>query len=83
LESAYRGVRIGNYRLDLMVADLVGVEIKSVDDVRPVHVAQMLTYLRASGKQVGLVINFNVACLRHGVKRVIVGDPRNSARLMP
>jgi GxxExxY protein len=70
----YRGVRVGDYRLDVMVADQVAVEIKSAESIRPVHVAQMLTYLRASGKQVGLIINFNVAQLTHGVRRVILGE---------
>jgi GxxExxY protein len=58
-----------------MVADLVAVEIKSVEAIRPVFVAQMLTYLRATGRQTGLILNFNVACLRHGVRRVMLRDP--------
>ena len=66
----YRGQYVGDYRLDFMVADLVPVEIKSVDAIRSVFVAQMLTYLRACGRDAGLIINFNVPFLREGVRRV-------------
>ena len=72
----YRGVCVGDYRLDLVVSDLVVVEIKSAESIRPVFVAQMLTYLRASGKQTGLILNFNEACLTHGVRRVTLREPR-------
>jgi GxxExxY protein len=70
----YRGHCIGDYRLDFMVADLVAVEIKSVEAIRPVFVAQMLTYLRATERHTGLILNFNVDCLRNGVRRVMLRD---------
>ena len=70
----YRGHCVGDYRLDFVVAGLVAVEIKSVEAIRPVFVAQMLTYLRATGRQTGLILNFNVDCLRNGVRRVVLGD---------
>jgi GxxExxY protein len=73
----YRGHYIGDYRLDLMVDDAVAVEIKSIDSIRPVHVAQMLTYLRASAKQTGLIINFNEAYLKNGIRRVILRAPHH------
>lgn len=73
----YRGHCIGDYRLDLMVADTVAVEIKSVDAIRPVHVAQMLTYLRASRKQTGLIINFNEPYLKNGIRRVVLRSPQH------
>ena len=70
LESAYK-LEAG-YRVDLM-ADGVGVaEVKSVDALAPVHEAQLLTYLRLSGRRLGFLINFNVVLLKQGVKRMIL-----------
>jgi GxxExxY protein len=66
----YRGQCVSDYRLDFLIADLVPVEIKSVEAIRPVFVAQMLTYLRACGRDAGLIINFNVPSLREGIRRV-------------
>jgi GxxExxY protein len=67
----YRGVRIDRgYRLDLLVDGAVIVEIKAVDNLCSVQDAQLLTYLRLSGITLGLLINFNVGVLRHGVRRV-------------
>jgi GxxExxY protein len=59
------------YRVDLIVEDVVIVEIKAVENILPVHEAQLLSYLKLSGARVGLLINFNVAHLRHGVRRRI------------
>src|SRR6185312_1433712 len=57
----YKGLKLNcSYRLDLLVEDAVIVEIKALDTVLPVHSAQVLTYLKATGKPVGLLINFNV-----------------------
>ena len=61
------------YRIDLLVEDLVIVEIKCVDAINPVHEAQLLSYIRLSGKNVGLLINFHVAHLRDGIKRMVDG----------
>jgi len=73
LPLIYEGVPINaGYRLDLRVADLVIVEIKAVDKLLPVHRAQLLSYLRASGLPVGLLINFNVVRLADGIKRLIL-----------
>ena len=60
-------------RLDLIVENLVVVEVKSVARVLPIHRAQLLTYLRLTKHTVGLLINFNVELLRHGVRRVLNG----------
>jgi GxxExxY protein len=57
------------YRLDVVVEELVVVELKSIEQVLPIHHAQLLTYLRLSGKKVGLLINFNVAVLKNGIVR--------------
>src|SRR5229473_6628632 len=61
------------YRIDLRVENLVMVEIKCVEAIHPVHEAQLLSYLRLSGKNVGLLINFHVARLKDGIKRMVDG----------
>jgi GxxExxY protein len=66
------------YRADLIVEGVVLVELKSVEVILAVHKAQLLSYLRLSGKQVGLLINFNVEHLRDGIKRVINSRPKFS-----
>ena len=68
----YKGREIGEYRLDFLVEDAVVVEIKSVDRYDPVFEAQVLTYLRGTGKKVGLLINFNSRFLVSGVKRFVL-----------
>ena len=65
----YKGRIIGAYRIDLVVADAVIVELKSVERFDLVFESQILTYLRVTGKHVGLLINFNSALLRNGIKR--------------
>ena len=67
---SYRGRAVGEYRLDLLIEDAVIVEVKSVGRFEPVHVAQVLTYLKATSKRLGLIINFNVAVLKDGIRRV-------------
>ena len=67
----YKGAWIGDYRVDVIVDNTVIVEIKSVERADPLFEAQVLAYLRASGKPVGLLINFNSQLLRHGVRRFI------------
>jgi GxxExxY protein len=59
-------------RLDVVVEELVVVELKSIEQVLPIHHAQLLTYLRLSGKKVGLLINFNVAVLKNGIVRRVL-----------
>ena len=65
----YKGRNLGQYRLDLLVDEQVIVEIKSVERFDSVFEAQVLTYLRVTGKRIGLLINFNSRLLRDGVKR--------------
>ena len=73
LPVVYRDMRLERgFRADLIVDDRVLVELKAVDRILPVHKAQTLTYLRLSGCPVGLLMNFNVALLRHGLHRVIL-----------
>jgi len=68
----YKGQPIGEYRIDLMVEDAVIVEIKSVERQDPVFEAQLLTYLKITGKKVGLLMNFNSRLLKNGIKRIIL-----------
>jgi len=73
LPVTYKGVATsGKYRIDLIVADEVLVELKSVERILGVHEAQLLTYLKLTGKRVGLRINFNVAVLQRGVLRRVL-----------
>lgn len=61
------------FRADLIVQGLVLVELKSVEEIAPVHRKQLLTYLRLTGHRVGLLINFNVALIKDGIVRVVNG----------
>ncbi len=61
-----------DYRVDLIINDQVVVELKAVETVHPIHEAQLMTYLRLSGKKVGLLINFNVRLLRDGITRRVM-----------
>jgi GxxExxY protein len=69
---SYRGEWIGDYTIDLIVEDVVILEIKSVERRDPLFEAQVIAYLKASGKHVGLLINFNSHLLSHGIRRLIV-----------
>jgi GxxExxY protein len=74
LPVVYEGEKLDlGYRIDLLVENLVIVEIKCVEAIHPVHEAQLLSYLRLSGKNVGLLINFSVARLKDGIKRMVDG----------
>ena len=74
LPVVYQGVKLDlGYRIDLLVEDLVIVELKAVDAISPVHQAQLLSYLKLSGKSLGLLINFNVLHLKDGIRRFVNG----------
>ena len=69
----YKGHLVGDdLRLDLLVQDSLIVELKSVEQLTPVHDAQLLTYLKLTSKRTGLLINFNVRLLRDGLKRLVL-----------
>lgn len=68
----YKGHLISEHRPDLVVADQVIVEVKSIERLHPVHMAQMITYLRVCHLRVGLLLNFNSAVLKHGIRRVML-----------
>lgn len=69
----YESVKLDvGYRVDLIIEDSIVVEIKSVDSLGNVHMAQILTYLKLSGCKLGLLVNFNVYHLKEGIKRVVL-----------
>ena len=75
LPVVYDGLKLDSaFRIDLLVENLVVVELKCVETLRPIHKAQLLTYLKLDKKPLGLLINFNVPTLTRGVKRVACGD---------
>jgi GxxExxY protein len=68
----YDGITLeAGFRLDLLVNDRVVVEIKAAERLMPVHAAQLLSYLKLTGRKLGLLLNFNVTHMRDGVKRVV------------
>ena len=72
LPLEYKGVRLDcGYRLDLLVAGLVVIEVKSVAALAPIHEAQLLTYLKLTGVKIGLLMNFNVVVLKDGIRRLV------------
>jgi GxxExxY protein len=71
LPVRFKGVLIGHHHPDFIVEDAIVVELKVVHALEPVHTAQVLTYLRVTRLQVGLLINFNVDALKFGIKRVV------------
>ena len=73
LPIAYEGTNLdAGYRLDLLVANRIIVEVKAVEKILPVHEAQILTYLKLSGHRIGLLLNFNVPLFKHGLKRFVL-----------
>ena len=68
---AYKGRSLPRVQLDLLVEDELVVELKAVERLSPIHVAQVISYLKAGAFQLGLLINFNVPTLRQGIRRVI------------
>jgi GxxExxY protein len=73
LPVAYKRIRLNcGYFMDIVVEDQVVLELKSVEHVLPVHEAQLLTYLKLSGKRVGLILNFNVELMKDGIRRRVL-----------
>ena len=68
----YKGEMVGEGRMDILVKDELIVELKTVDCLAPIHVAQSLSYLKATKRSLGLLINFNVPVLKDGIKRVVL-----------
>jgi len=84
LPVRYKEVQLDcGYRLDFVVEGVLILELKAVTELHPIHEAQLLTYLKLDKKPLGLLINFNVPALKHGVKRAACGDlfrPENGGR---
>ncbi|MDX6767224.1 MAG: GxxExxY protein [Candidatus Methylacidiphilales bacterium] len=83
LPVAYKGLELdAGYRIDILVEGQIIVELKSVEQLLPVHQAQMISYLKLSGLSLGFLINFNVPLLKQGFKRVVLGasDIKNTSR---
>jgi GxxExxY protein len=73
LPLVYKEIHLDQgYRIDLLVEEQIIVELKVVEQFTPVHEAQVLSYLKFSGCQIGLLINFNVKLLKHGIRRFIM-----------
>jgi GxxExxY protein len=69
----YDGVKLHEtLRLDVLVENQVICEIKDVDEIAPIHQAQLLTYLKLAHKRLGFLINFNVPLIKHGIKRIVL-----------
>src|SRR5262245_506540 len=80
LPLEFEGVRIEvGYRIDMRIDQLVLVENKTVEKILPIHLAQLLTYLKVSGLSLGLIINWNVILLRDGIQRVVRNHPEELA----
>jgi GxxExxY protein len=78
LPVMYKGNRLEcAYRVDLVVEQRVAVELKAVEQLQPIHEAQLLTYLRLGGWKLGLLLNFHAGLMRHGIRRLVLGldDP--------
>ena len=72
LPIIYDGIKLdAGYQLDVLVEDAVILELKSVENLMPIHEAQLLTYLKLANKKLGLLINFNVTMLKNGIKRKV------------
>jgi GxxExxY protein len=74
LPVVYEGIKVeAGYRIDLLADDQIIVELKAVEAIHPIHKAQLLSYLRLSGKKLGLIINFHVLHLKDGITRMVNG----------
>ncbi len=72
IDVSYKSIIVGKYRIDFLVDDVIVVELKAVSALSDVHLSQMLSYLAATGKKVGLIINFTQPRLVDGIKRVVL-----------
>jgi GxxExxY protein len=80
----FEGVKMNcGYRIDILVEDEIVIEIKSVDMLTDVHIAQTLTYMKLGNYRLGLLINFNVVLLKNGIKRLIINPRKINQSLSP
>lgn len=74
LPVIYKGINLDlGFRIDLLIENKVIIEIKSVEELHDVHLAQTITYLKLSGCKLGLLVNFNVPLIKQGIRRVVNG----------
>jgi len=71
----YKGRAVGSGIMDILIGGGLVVELKAVETIAPIHMAQLLSYLKATKHPAGLLINFNVVVLREGIKRVVLSNP--------
>jgi GxxExxY protein len=71
---SYKGHEVGEGRIDLLVGGMLIAELKAVEELAPIHSAQVISYLKMTGYQLGLLINFNVPVLKDGIKRIILSE---------
>jgi GxxExxY protein len=84
LPISYKGIKLDcGYKMDLVVEDTVVLELKTVEHLLPIHSAQLLTYLKLSGKKIGLLPNFNEPVLTKGVKRLVNHFREDTLTRMP
>ena len=75
LPIKYKGLEFNEgFRLDILVEDLVIVEVKAVQSISPIHQAQLLSYLKLSGRRIGLLLNFHETSLKRGLRRLVYGS---------
>jgi GxxExxY protein len=80
LPVKYKGIKLDcGFRMDMIVEDAIVLELKTVDQLLPIHSAQLLTYLKLSGKKLGLLINFNEPVLKRGLRRLANHAPDAAA----
>jgi GxxExxY protein len=68
----YKGAKVGEGKLDFLVGNQLVIELKAVENLAPIHTAQVLSYLKMTDHQLGLLINFNVSILKDGIRRIIL-----------
>ena len=68
----YRGINVGTGRIDLLIEERIIVELKTVEHLAPIHQAQTISYLKATGLELGLLINFNTDVLKNSIKRIVL-----------
>ncbi|MCC6680417.1 MAG: GxxExxY protein [Phycisphaeraceae bacterium] len=81
VQLSYKGQAIGEGKLDLLVDDQLVIELKTIEQFAPIHTAQVISYLKATGLGLGLLINFNVTVLKDGIRRVVLSSSVSSASL--
>jgi len=74
IDMEYKGVNVGQGRVDLLVAGTIILELKAVEQYAPIHQAQVISYLKATGLQLGFLINFNTEVLKDGIRRIVLSS---------